>query len=303
MSRRSLRSILAGVVVGVLAGVGLSGAGVADAGPAVPHPSSVTDVGASRPAGRYLALGDSVSFGFREAQNIPTPDYADAASFVGYPEDVAAALGLRVANASCPGETAASFLDPSAQSNGCENTLTSPLGYRSLYPLHVAYGGSQIDYAVRYLIRHPRTRFVTLTIGANDALLCQARTTDHCAREFPALVRRLTGRIRTIAAALRDRAHYRGPLVVVDYYSTNYADPALDAEVQGLNRAMARGVRPFGGIAADGYDLFRAAAVQAAGNSCRAGLLTLLSTGGCGIHPSVAGQALLAQSVERALAR
>ena len=73
--------------------------------------------GAGAPPGHadrsdYLALGDSVTFGYREAANLPTPDYSDAASFVGYPEDVGAALGLDVANAACPGETSTSLVEP-----------------------------------------------------------------------------------------------------------------------------------------------------------------------------------------------
>jgi hypothetical protein len=35
----------------------------------------------------------------------------------------------------------------------------------------------------------------------------------------------------------------------------------------------------------------------AQGNTCKAGLLTQLSTGSCGVHPSYAGQALLAQAL------
>jgi hypothetical protein len=69
----------------------------------------------------YLALGDSVSFGFREADTAPPPDYHRAATFVGYPEDVGAALGLRVTNAACPGETSASLIRADARSNGCEH--------------------------------------------------------------------------------------------------------------------------------------------------------------------------------------
>jgi len=53
---------------------------------------------------------------------------------------------------------------------------------------------------------------------------------------------------------------------------------------------------------ADGFGELQAASAHSAGNPCTAGLLTQLSTGGCGIHPSFAGQALLAQSVENAIA-
>src|ERR1700758_152694 len=60
--------------------------------------------------GTYLALGDSVAFGYVPPQAVPAPNYRSAHSFVGYPEDVAQALRVRVWNASCPGETTDSML-------------------------------------------------------------------------------------------------------------------------------------------------------------------------------------------------
>src|SRR5690242_15271096 len=73
-------------------------------------------VAARKPVTRgstYLALGDSVTFGFQEAQVVPAPDYAHASTFPGYPEQLGAALSLKVANAACPGETSASLVNAS----------------------------------------------------------------------------------------------------------------------------------------------------------------------------------------------
>ena len=100
----------------------------------------------------YLALGDSVTFGYQESQVVPAPNYADAASFVAYPALLGSELHLTVANAACPGETSSSLIDATGQSNGCENTPgKGNVGYRTLNPLHVNYTGSQLDYAVSYL--------------------------------------------------------------------------------------------------------------------------------------------------------
>jgi hypothetical protein len=44
--------------------------------------------------------------------------YLNAANFSGYAEKYAALRGLRLVNASCPGETTASMLKAGAQSNG-----------------------------------------------------------------------------------------------------------------------------------------------------------------------------------------
>src|ERR1700722_19115291 len=54
--------------------------------------TSTTAVTPSTPITRgsgYLALGDSVSFGYQEPTVVPAPDYTNAANFVGFPEVIA----------------------------------------------------------------------------------------------------------------------------------------------------------------------------------------------------------------------
>lgn len=255
------------------------------------------------PGSDYLALGDSVTFGYREPATTPKPDYADAASFVGYPEDVAAALGLRVANAACAGETSASFVTAGAQSLGCENLPNSKAGYRTDYPLHVSYDGTQLAYAVGYLKAHRDTRLVTLMIGANDGFLCQLTTKDRCASELGPLLKTVSGNVTTILRALRDQAGYHGQVVLVSYYSTDYASAAGTAGGNTLNEAAVAAAQPFDVTVADGFGVWKQAVAGAGGDTCKAGLLTLLSTGTCGIHPSAAGAALLALAVEKVVKR
>ena len=79
----------------------------------------------------YLALGDSVTFGYEEKQVVPAPNYSDASSFIGYPELLGSALHLKVVNAACPGETSSSLIDATAQSNGCENSPGGGPFYRN----------------------------------------------------------------------------------------------------------------------------------------------------------------------------
>jgi lysophospholipase L1-like esterase len=254
---------------------------------------------------RYLALGDSVTFGYQEDGVVPTPNYDDASSFVGYPELIGRALHLKVANAACSGETSSSLLDPNAQSNGCENSPGSPhSGYRTSFPLHVSYTGSQVDFAVSYLTAHKDVRLVTLMIGANDFFLCQETTADGCAgpTERAAVAKRVTANIKSILTAVRKTAHYRGQLAIVNYYSLNYASPATNVESQLLNQVQDAAAKPFHVVLANGFGEWRSATARFAGNSCEAGLLTQLGMPGqCGIHPSYAGQALLAQSLEKVL--
>src|SRR5438552_19021089 len=106
----------------------------------------------------YLALGDSVPFGFN-----PDPAlWSHAGNFIGYPEIVARALNIEDVNATCPGEATGGFLSLTGTDNVCRP-------YRSAFPLHVSYSGTQVAFATAYLKSHPRTRLVTLTLGANDA--------------------------------------------------------------------------------------------------------------------------------------
>jgi lysophospholipase L1-like esterase len=263
-----------------------------------------TTVKPAVPGSRYLALGDSVPFGYREATNLPTPDYSKPGTFRGYPEELAANLGLKLTNAACPGETTSSFLDPSAPSNGCESyydttTKTQVVGgYRVAHPLHVAYTGSQFAFAKHFLRTHPGTRLVTILMGGNDGFHCLLSTTDSCVSEFGQVLSTMRKNIATTLKGIRGTG-YTGQIVLTTYYSTDYADPILTGEIMALNQALVQASTPYHVKIASGFDAFNAAVQQTSGDTCAAGLLTVLTTGGCGVHPSVAGAALLAQAVER----
>jgi lysophospholipase L1-like esterase len=263
--------------------------------------SARTTMPAVTPGSGYLALGDSVTFGYEEATVVPAPDFTVASSFAAYPAMLGAELHLKVANAACPGETAASLVNAAAPSNGCENAPSaSAVSYRKAFPLHVRYSGSQLAYAVKYLKAHPGVRLVSLMIGANDLFLCQETTADKCgsSAEQQATLVKVKAHVRTILSTIRRQAHYAGQIVIVNYYSLNYSVAAVNAFSVELNAAQDSAAKPFRVEIADSYDLWRRAALHSGLNSCTAGLLTQLSTGGpCGVHPSIAGQALLAQGV------
>jgi lysophospholipase L1-like esterase len=246
-----------------------------------------------------------VPFGYIDSGAVPAPDYRLASGFVGYPELVAEALGLDADNASCPGETTASFINPSAQSLGCENhEAGTPAGaYRVRYPLHVSYTGSQLDYALTYLSTHQNVSVVSLMIGANDFFLCVIATRDGCGRpaELRAVVTKVKRNVRDILSAIRNTAHYQGILVIVNYYSLNYASREENEFSNTVNRTVDTAASPFHVVIADGYGVLKAASEHAHGNTCAAGLLVRLPHGKCGIHPSRKGQMLLAKSVEEAI--
>lgn len=278
----------------------VAGAAVVAAGLMPILPASAGSVTGSDANGTYLALGDSVAFGYAPPQAVPPPNYDSAHSLVGYPEDVAQALGIRVSNASCPGETTASMLVAGVVSNGCENSPGSPTGYRTEFPLHVQYQGTQMEYALKYLGVHRDTKLVTLDIGANDAFLCQETTKDHCASpaELQAVLQEIKANLTAIYTQIRDVAGYQGPLVVLTYYSLDYSDAVQVAETKLLDSVIASVTEAFGGKVADGFAAFEGPSAAFGGSPCAAGLLIKLPNGTCNIHPSPAGHQLLAQAIE-----
>lgn len=270
-----------------------------------PKKPSITPHTAITKGSGYLALGDSVTFGYEESQVVPAPNYGDASSFVAYPELLGKELHLRVANAACSGETSSSLIDSTQQSNGCESGPTGGPGYRTNFPLHVNYSGSQLAYAVSYLKKHKNVRLVSLMIGANDFFVCQETTKDHCASltEQTGVIGTVEKNVATILTAIRKHAKYNGQIVIVNYYALNYADQTAAQQSATLNSSVDNAARPFHVEFADGFGQFAAGAAHSGGNSCTAGLLTQLSgaSSPCGIHPSYAGQSLLAQAVANAI--
>jgi lysophospholipase L1-like esterase len=267
----------------------------------IPASASTGPVTGNARHGTYLALGDSVAFGYVPPDATPAPNYYDAHSFVSYANDVAQALDERVFNASCPGETTASMLYPGAQSNGCENSVTSPVGYRTLYPLHVQYQGTQTAYAVRFLTDHKDTGLVTIDIGANDAFVCEATAPDHCRTltEFSAVGKEIETNLAAILEQIR--AVYHGPLVVLDYYSLTYATATQDLLSTLLNGFINTAAAGFTVLTANGYGAFETASAAYGGSPCNAGLLVPVPGGTCDIHPSLLGHQVLAKAILAAL--
>ena len=303
-ARWALRAALMICAVGLLAVA--SSQALARSKKHTPKKQIITTQSSVTRGSTYLALGDSVTFGYEEAQVVPAPNYQDPTSFLGYPEMLGSELHLNVVNAACSGETSSSFIDPTAQSNGCENTPgKGNVGYRTLYPLHVSYSGSQLAFAVNYLRKHQDVRLVSLMIGANDGFVCQETTADHCKAlgEQAAFIATIKKNVTTILSAIRNKAHYRGQLAIVNYYSLDYSSQTQSTQSAALNQAMDAAAAPFHVEVADGFGELQAAALHSGGNTCKAGLLTQLvgAPSPCGIHPSYAGQALLAQAVEKAI--
>jgi lysophospholipase L1-like esterase len=248
------------------------------------------------PLSSYLALGDSVSFGFIASAGY---EYVNPRNFIGFPDYVARSRELQVVNASCPGETAASFASSSALDRGCRY-------YRSLVPLHARYGSTQMDFALEFLKIHPETKLVTIDIGINDVLLLE----DQCANDsacvaagLPQVLASVTTNLGTILSELR-LSGFRGTLVVVNYYSFDYSDVNRTKVFASLNQALRMAAARAAVPVADVFTAFREAASPAMGQTCQAGLLNASSANEftCDIHPSQTGQQLISRSVARTIA-
>jgi lysophospholipase L1-like esterase len=245
----------------------------------------------------YLALGDSVPFGYSPL----VTNLSDADAYVGYPEDLAGLLDVGVRNASCPGETSGSLISTAAPDNGCQLA-------RSVGDLHVNYKGSQLSYALAFLRAHHHTSLVTMTIGANDFFLlqkaCALQTTVPVAAcifgGLNGVLTSIQANLTKIYTAIRGTG-YQGTIVALTYYTTNYADPVGVFVISSIDSAMAAVTRAFGGRVADGFGAFAAIAASTGGDSCAAGLLIVKSTGVCDIHPSTFGAQVLAHTVQAAL--
>jgi lysophospholipase L1-like esterase len=249
-------------------------------------PASATSEGHS-----YLALGDSVPFGFD-----PNANPFSASNFTGYPEIVASTLNIQDVNATCPGEATGGFISMTGTDNVCRP-------YRSAFPLHVSYSGTQLAYATSYLRTHPRTRLVTLTLGANDVFhlqkVCHAANLKDPAAEaacvvagLPGVLAEIRSNLNTIFGAIRATG-YTQLIVALTYYSLDYSDESGAAL---LNAPMIAAAKANGALIADGLAAWRAAA--AGGSSCAAGLVIInLSTGACDVHPTPLGRDLLAKAV------
>lgn len=196
----------------------------------------------------YLALGDSLAFGYSKAkfESLLGAGEPPSAYDTGYVDDFAHALtflepGVQVINDGCPGETTESFIH-------------GPCAYSLEYPLHHAYTGgvssSQLSDALSVIAAHPGTvNPITIDIGANDALgviegTCKLQA--KCIEEdAPALFAHIVGNLGYILTQLRGAAP-NARIIVLGLYNpfgeTIPGADALTAKLNELEASVAAGV-------------------------------------------------------------
>jgi lysophospholipase L1-like esterase len=245
--------------------------------------------------GSYLALGDSVAFGYIASDGFA---YVNPKNFVGYPYRVD---GDRVVDAACPGEASSGFIFPTGADNGCRP-------FRANFPLHVSYSSTQLDFAISFLATHRRTRLVTLQLGANDVFLLQnaCKGDPACVQAgLPQTLATLGLNMNTILGGLRSTG-FRGVIVVVNYYSLDYTDPVETGISAAINQTLAAAAKANGAVVADAFTAFQTAASTpfAGGKTCKAGLLNVNPADPtqqtCDVHPAQSGHQLLADAVDAA---
>jgi lysophospholipase L1-like esterase len=297
---------LLGVLAAVLCAVALLPGSAGAHGPAgVHHPAGARGVGGpSRPDYRppaptsYLALGDSLAFGYSQAKfDELYPDENPADYETGYVNDFADVLkvfdpGLRIVNDGCPGETTESF-------------IKGPCAYQLEFPLHHPYTGgpdsSQLSDAVAYLQAHPGSvNPITIDIGANDALglietTCKLEAAC-IAAGAPAVFAKIGANLGLILGELRAAAPH-AQIVVLGLYNpfgeTITGGNALTADLNEVEAKVAAGV---GARFADPLPFFNPPGALEAPTIC---LLTNMCTPLVDIHPTELGYKVLGGLVLR----
>jgi len=256
---------------------------------------------AANERGEALVLGDSVAFAYIASAGFA---YINPDNFVGFANRLDNMV-LDAVDAGCPGETTGSFLSATAPDNGCR-------AFRGRFPLHVAYGATQLDFAKKYLREHRHVRLVTITLGANDGFLLEAACASQpdptaCIEAgVPTLLATVEGNMQTILGDLRAGGYY-GAIVVTNYYSLDYSDAAATGLTALLNQAIEAPVAAYGAVVADLFTAFKTVAVTAAfgGKTCNTGLLnaSVQNQLQCDVHPSQSGHQLIARTIVQALRR
>lgn len=274
--------------------------------------TSVAMTESERPT--YLALGDSIAFGFDINQN----DATETTRAYGYPEALQSLLArdygahIGVANTACPGETTGGLISGQvADDNDC-------IKNRHAYPLHYEYdhqdtatgaGRSQLDHAVEYITADPdHVKLITITAGANDVLKYAKPGASwmQAASAIDAVMNHLPRNWETILDALV-RAGYRGPIVGVLYYSTGYRwsdfptmtgirilnDKIRDAAKAAVQRHPTLNLK-----LVESYNIFDEASKPFGNDPCAAGLtMRIGSTDSCDVHASHHGEEILAEAI------
>lgn len=228
----------------------------------------------------YLALGDSLAYGFQ-----PDLNFAD-----GYASDFYSNLkpyGVTArANLGCPDETSATFIH-----GGCPYALLHKYFYR----------GAQLNMALSYLAAHPgQVSPVTLDIGANDVLPdLNAKICAPDVNKFAADLAALDANLQQIIlprlhSALMINGVPTGDLIVMNYYDP-YQNlcPNTLPYLEELNQHLSADVADYGSVV-DVFNAFGGASIPNP-NTCS---YTWICSGFKDVHARSSGYSVIARAFE-----
>lgn len=241
----------------------------------------------------YLALGDSLAFGYSQARfeaNLPEENPAAfETGYVNYFGDVLRVFrpNLQIVNDGCPGETTISMIE-------------GPCLYQQRYPLHHPYVGgptsSQLSDALAYLAAHPgQVNPITIDIGANDALSLIETTCNFNAACIvggaPSLFAHVSANLGYILGKLRAAAPHAAIIVLGLYNPFGEKLTGADQLTAQLNEAMDKVAEGVNARFADPLPLFNPPGAAEQPTLC---LLTNMCTAKPDIHPTDLGYKVLA---------
>lgn len=235
----------------------------------------------------YLALGDSIAYGFQKAKvDAGLPPTSFNSGFVDVFAARLRALRPRITtvNYSCPGESTRSY-------------RAACVWKASGHGLHDDYSGSQAKAALAFLRAHRgQVSPITVSLNGNDATdfvqSCPVGDLACIANGAPAAIAAYQARLTSIVAELRSAAPDAEIILTGSYNANVGAFAFTDPIYLALNAAESAVAKAAGARLADPFPVFNPqrdpAAEQAA--ICR---LTLVCTRG-DAHPSDAGYQALA---------
>jgi lysophospholipase L1-like esterase len=237
----------------------------------------------------YLALGDSITYGFQSSKFVA--GLPPAAFNTGYVDVFADRLravrpDLDVVNYGCPGESTTTFLD-----GPC---LFNTLGL----PLHDPFPGSQLDAAVAFLeAKRGQVSPITLHLFGNDVndfIRACGGDFDCIRREAPEAIAEFGSRLTVILDRLRAVVPEAEVIVIGGWSLGPAPDADVDPLIQALNTAIATVAMQQRAWFADMVPVFNPPGEVARITAICT--LTLLCAEGDG-HPSDAGYRAIAEVV------
>jgi lysophospholipase L1-like esterase len=201
---------------------------------------AVTGCGSSQsaspgPKSYYLALGDSIAYGFQPTKK---PGTRASAFDTGYVDVFAASLRrlaphIKVVNYGCPGESTVTFVR-----GGCG-------GLADGFKLHDAYHGAQLQAAESFLRAHDgEVSPITLTLWGNDwlpLLLDECKSNITCVRAHgPRTIASIGARLSSILKRLRAAAPSAEIIVTGAWNPDPRQLPQFESIYRSLDQSIAR---------------------------------------------------------------